>query len=225
MAVFRWLQPVAIFAAIISTAVAFGQTVSIKDGDVFFKAKDGSAIQITSSGLDSDPSLSVDAKLVVFVRRTPEAKIATGAGMLDTNELWVADTKAGRDARRILAGHHESPDSDKLSLAGFSSPKFSTDARRVYFLAQIAATSEHLFMLDLRSQQVRFICRALEVEVIHSGEYAGFLIVFKDIPRVMAGHICRYWLLDSDGKDVGEIGEKSDLREFNKMFYSSNSRQ
>ncbi len=201
--------------AVLFGTVAVGQTVSIKDGKVFYTPKDASAIQITSSGLDSDPSLSLNTKLVVFVRRTPEAKIATGAGLLDTNELWVADTKVGGDTHRILVGHHEAPDSDKLSLAGFSSPKFSTDARRVYFLAQIAATSEHLFVLDSRSQQVRFICRALEVEVIHSGEYAGFLVVLKDIPRIMPGHVCRYWLLDLDGKDVGEIGEKeSDVRAF-----------
>ena len=212
---YRSLRPVAIVVAVLSTAVAFGQTVSIKDGNVFSKAKDGSAIQITSSGLDSDPSLSVDTKLVVFVRRTPESKIFTGAGSMDTNELWVADTKAGEAAHRVLVGHAETPDSDKLSLAGFSLPKFSTDARRVYFLAQIAATSEHLFMLDLRSQQVHFICRALAVEVLHSGKYAGFLIVLKDIPRVMPGHVCRYWLLNPDGKDVGEIGEKeSDVRAF-----------
>ena len=212
---YRWFRPVAFVAVVFSSAVGFGQTVSIKDGNVFYNAKDHRTIQITSSGLDSDPSLSVNTKRIIFVRRTPEAKIATGAGLLDTNELWVADTTAGGDTHRILAGHQEKVDSDRLSLAGFSSPKFSTDARRVYFLAQIAATSEHLFMLDLRSQQVHFICRALAVEVLHSGKYAGFLIVLKDIPRVMPGHVCRYWLLNPDGKDVGEIGEKeSDVRAF-----------
>jgi hypothetical protein len=204
-----------VVAAAVLATVAFGQTVSVKGGNVFFTAKGGSTIQITSSGLDSDPSLSVKKNLVVFVRRTPETKIGTGAGLLDTNELWVADTTPNGDAHRILEGHQEKLDSDKLSMAGFTSPKFSTDARKVYFLAQIAATSEHLFVLDLKSQEVRFICRAIGLEVLHSGENRGFLIVLKDIPRVMPGHVFRYWLLDPNGKDVGEIGDKeSDVRAF-----------
>ena len=72
-------------------------------------------------------------------------------------------------------------------------------------------------MLDLRSsqQEPRFICRAIGIEVLSSGANAGFLIVLKDIPSVMPGHIFRYWLLDPDGKDVGEIGEKeSEVRAF-----------
>ncbi|HVO97587.1 MAG TPA: hypothetical protein VMT15_05940 [Bryobacteraceae bacterium] len=204
-------------------AAALGQSVSVKDGNVFLKARDGGTIQITSSGLDSDPSLSLNQKLVVFVRRTPEAKIATGAGLLDTNELWIAETVAGSEAHRILAGHQEAFDSKKPSLAGFTSPRFSTDGRNVYFLAQIAATSQHLFLLDLKSQQVRFLCRALSVEVLQTGEYAGFLIVLKDLPRVMPGRFVRYWLVKSNGEDVGDIGEESDLREFRRMFNSKSS--
>jgi hypothetical protein len=205
------------FAAIVAAALSgsvFGQAVSIKDGKVLFKAKDGSTIQITSSGLDSDPSLSVNGKLVVFVRRTPTSKIDTGAGSLDTNELWVAETTAAGNAHRILSGHSAGAKSGD-PLAGFTSPKFSLDARRVYFLAQLAATSQHLFVLDLKSEQVRFLCRGIGFEVLNSGNNAGFLIVLKDIPRVMPGHVARYWLLDQDGKDVGEIGEnESDVRSF-----------
>ena len=194
---------------------AFGQSVSIKGGNVLFKAKDGSTVQITSSGLDSDPSLSANEKLVVFVRRTLSSKIFTGAGLLDTNELWVADTTGtGANARRVLAGHSVEGKSDDLPLAGFSSPAFSPDASRVYFLAQIAATSQHVYLLELKSGQVRFLCRGIGFEVLNSGDDSGYLIVFKDIPRVMPGHVFRYWLLDRDGKEVGEIGDENDLRNF-----------
>ncbi len=182
---------------------------------MLFKAKDGNTVQITSSGLDCDPSLSVNGKLVAFVRRTPSSKIDTGAGSLDTNELWVSETTPAGNTHRILSGHSAGTKSGDLPLAGFISPKFSLDARRVYFLAQLAATSQHLYSLDLRSEQVRFLCRGIGFEVLYSGNRAGFLIVLKDIPRVMPGHIARYWLLDRDGKDVGEIGEKeSDVRSF-----------
>jgi len=194
--------------------VAISQTVSIRDGNVFFKVKDGHTIQITTTGLDSDPSLSLDRKLVVFVRRTPSSNIHTGAGSLDTNELWVTDTTTGANAHRVLAGHSVDAKSGE-PLAGFSSPRFSPDAHRVYFLAQIAATSQHVFMLDLQSQQVRFLCRGTHIEVVKVGTYAGDLIVLKDIPRVMPGHVLRYWLLDPNGREIGEIGEKeSDLLAF-----------
>ncbi len=78
-----------------------------------------------------------------------------------------------------------------------------------------AATSQHVYLLNLESEQVRFLCRGIGLEVLNSGYWAGHLIVLKDIARVLPGHICRYWLLDQDGKDVGEIGEKeSDVRAF-----------
>ena len=52
---FRLLRIAALIAAVFATG-AFGQTVSVKDGNVFFTGKDGGTIQITSSGLDSPPS-------------------------------------------------------------------------------------------------------------------------------------------------------------------------
>jgi len=38
LAVYRSLRPIDIVAVVFSTAVSFGQTVSIKDGNVFCKA-------------------------------------------------------------------------------------------------------------------------------------------------------------------------------------------
>jgi hypothetical protein len=148
------------------------------------------------------------------IQRYPSSPIFTGAGSLDTNELWVGEARAGGDVRRILAGHSVDPKSDELPLAGFSSPKFSLDANRVYFLAQIAATSQHVYLLDLKSEQAKFVCRGIGLEVINSGVNAGFLIVLKDIPRVMPGHVFRYWLLDRNGKEIGEIGDEKELRVF-----------
>ncbi len=71
-----------------------------------------------------------------------------------------------------------------------------------------------MYELDLKSGQTRFLCRDIWIEVLNSGADAGYLFVFKDIPRVMPGHIFRYWLLDRSGKEVGEIGDEKDLRNF-----------
>src|SRR5437868_9124104 len=79
--VFRYL-----FLEIVA-AIVYGQTVSAKDGNVFYKSENGRAIQITSSGLDADPCLSQDAMLIVFARRTPSTKIDTGLGELTTTNF------------------------------------------------------------------------------------------------------------------------------------------
>jgi hypothetical protein len=201
-------------ALLIATPIAvLGQTVSIRDGNVFFKPKAGSTIQITSSGLDSDPSLSVNERLVVFVRRTPSFKIWTALEETDKNEIWVASVSTEPEPRRILVGHaavNGGPD-----LAGFSSPQFSLDAKRIYFVAELAATGNSVRALDLATGKVEFLYRGESVEVVKSGPYAGYLIGLKAIPHAFAPpHILRYWLLDRNGKDVAEIGEESDVRIF-----------
>jgi len=61
-------------------------------------------------------------------------------------------------------------------------------------------------MLDLKSGRVWFLYAGLTLEVPESGKYAGYLIALKSIRSVLAARIFRYWLLDPDGKDVGEIG-------------------
>jgi hypothetical protein len=195
----------------------FGQTVSIKDGNVVFSAKDGSTVLITSLGLDSDPELSVDRRLIVFVRRTPGMTIATGLSETDKNELWVGDVFGKQVPRRVLTGHAgEFEVSDRLVLAGFSHPQFSPDSKRIYFVTETWATGSTVRMLDVDSGVVRLLYRGEGVEVMKSGKYAGYIIALKAIPHAFPPpHIFRYWLLDQNGKDVAEIGDKeSDVRIF-----------
>ena len=196
--------------------VAFGQDVSVKDGNVFYKPEDGGAIQITSSGMDADPCLSQDAKLIAFVRRTPSMKIDTGLGETGDNELWIAPTTGSTAPRRVLVGHPGGfKEDENLVLAGFSRPQFSPDATRIYFAAQTWATALSFRMLDLKSYQVRYLYAGLGLEVLQSGEFKGYLIARKVIRSMLTARIFRYWLLDPDGKDVGEIGDtEDDVRQF-----------
>ncbi|MGD1095258.1 MAG: hypothetical protein ABSB35_25110 [Bryobacteraceae bacterium] len=200
------IRLVVFLISIVFTALSFSQTVSEKEGNIYFTGKDGHTVQITSSALDSDPNLSLDQRLVVFVRRTPSLTIDTGLGEADKNELWVAETSGKEGAHRVLVGHAGGFKSDEsLVLAGFSSPQFSPDAKRIYFEAQTWATQASFRMVDVGSGRVSFLYAGLGLEVLQTGQYAGYLIALKNIPSVM-GRIFRYWLLDQDGKDVGEIG-------------------
>ncbi len=192
----------------------FGQSVAVKDGNVFYTVRDGRTLQIISSGLDSDPHLSRDHQRVVFVRRTPSLKIDTGVGDTSENELWIASTSGRQPPRRVLVGHAGGFKTDhNLVLAGFFSPQFSPDGNRIYFGADTWATSASFRMLDLASGRVRFLYAGLGLEVLQTGQYAGHIIALKIVPSMMAARIFRYWLVDPNGRDVGEIGESASVVE------------
>jgi hypothetical protein len=207
---------VVLSATFVLTTPIFAQSVSAKDGNIYFTREDGRTLQITVSGLDSDPHVSSDQSLVVFVRRTPSLRIDTGLGETDENELWIAETSDIPAPRRVLVGHAGSFQvNPNLVLAGFSSPQFSPDSKQIYFEAQTWATSSSFRVLDLNSGNVRYLYNGGGIEVLQKGKYAGFLIALKEIPSVTPGRVFRYWLLDPDGKDIGEIGEnKSMVSEF-----------
>jgi hypothetical protein len=156
------------------TPAVLGQTVVVKDGNVTYVTKDGRNTQITSAGLDSDARLSLDQKLVVFVRRTPTLKIDTGTGEADLNELWIADTAGKEPPKRVLTGHSGGfTIGDNLVLAGFRQPQFSPDGTRIYFAAQTWATTDSFRMLDLNAGRVHFLFAGYSLEVLKTGHYAG----------------------------------------------------
>ena len=190
-----------------------GESVSIKDGNVFFTRGDGREVQLTSDGLDSDPSLSLDSKKVVFVRRTPGYLIDTGRGDVDENELWIAAVDRRSKPRLVLRGRSGNF-RDNLVLAGFYLPRFSADARRVYFLATTWATSDAIHSLDLSSGKTQFIAAGHSVEPINYGRFKKYAFVRTDTMGRQGGHIDDYWLYNPEGKAVKRIGGELELKAF-----------
>jgi hypothetical protein len=211
--------------SLIATGSAFAQTASVKDGNVFFVAKDNTSRQLTFSGLDSEPSLSFGGDQVVFVRRTPDLKIDTGVPgpgrdfyQID-NELWIVSTMGAAPPRRILRGHAGTfTIGPQLVLAGFSSPHFSLDGKLVFFEAATWATDAAIYSVDVASGSPKMLYVGVGFEVIRIGKYKGYLIGFKNIPEAPT-HAHAYWLLDPDGKLLHQIGDGSDyaLSEFKKQ--------
>ncbi len=140
-----------LFLLEVVASIAFGQTVSVKDGNVFYKPAGGDAIQITSSGMDSDACLSQDAKLIVFARRTTSMKIDTGLGKTGDNELWIAAT---------FGAEH----------AGFWSD-IRADSRKT----RISFWPDSLGR-NSRPMQPGYTLQPRGREVIQSGEFSGYLI-------------------------------------------------
>jgi len=78
-------------------------------------------------------------------------------------------------------------------------------------------------MLDLKTGQARYLCAGLGLEVLQSGRYAGHLIALKEIPLMLAARTFRYWVLDAEGREVGEIGEaEEDVRQFKREMNDLN---
>jgi hypothetical protein len=176
----------------------FAQTVSDQEGNIYIHRTDGAIFQITSSGVDSDPSLSLDKRRIVFVRRTPSHTINTAIGPVDSNELWIRDSSNEAKAQRVLVGHE--------GFAGFHEPRFSLDAGRVYFTEEVGGPCHEILMLDLKSGEVRKLINGMGVEVVESGKFAGYLIVLKCISGPQWPlYALHYWLLNDNGEAVKEL--------------------
>ena len=68
--------------AVILPLVPFVEAAQVfeREGGVYFAGEGGEETKLTSSGLDTEPSLSSDQTLAVFVRRTPERTVSDGVG-------------------------------------------------------------------------------------------------------------------------------------------------
>src|SRR5204863_9810928 len=90
---------------------AFGQTVSVKGGNIQFTDKAGQMTALTSSGRDSGPVLAPGSKRVAFVRKVDGKKIATGSDEVDPTELWQVRTDRKEASLLIKCRASEKPES------------------------------------------------------------------------------------------------------------------
>lgn len=134
---------------VFALATTSAQSVSARNGRIFFTDQNGVEKPITNGNLDSDPHLSFDRRQVVFVRQTPGQTVENGSGDVDKTELWIAPVDGSKEPTRVLAGGgiisgKEWPN-QKLVIADFSNPQFSPDATRIYFkvYAWVTAFENH----------------------------------------------------------------------------------
>ncbi len=129
-----------------TNALAGLPRVEERGGNIYFTGKDGHAVQLTSTGLDSSPSLSKDNSLVVFLREKYFVRIFLSRGLVWDNVLWVADTSRKRQSYPLLVGND--------GLGKFRHPQFSPDGRRICFEARSWATDYSMWVLELASHRV-----------------------------------------------------------------------
>jgi hypothetical protein len=185
-----------------------------KQGDIFLKLNDGKTIRLTNDGKNSQPNLSPNKSKVVFVKDPSGVPLPANPAMeLQAKEIFVYDLSS-RKQKRIVAGRYsEKPEEN---LTGFKSPQFSIDSKSIYFMSAAWAVSGAVHMVNLETRKIKFICPGNSLEVILKGKYKGYLIVSKHKYFLGGGSYDWYWLVDSNGKEVGPVGEE--LRYFKDLY-------
>lgn len=137
---------------------------------------------------------------VAFVRATPNHLVSTSLGDEQATELWIANAD-GAHARRLLTG--ASADSVEHTLAAMSSPRFSPDGRRIYFLSRAWVTSDAVHAVDIGTGHEWFVAPGNSLTIIPRGPLAGCLLV--DQHRYWPNEGGSYdwtWLLTSNGQEI-----------------------
>lgn len=207
----------ALAALFLSPANVLAQSVSARDGNLFYReSADAAARQVTSTGVDRDPVLSPDGRTVAFIRGTPADSVDTVLGREEATALWTIGVD-GSGARVLVRGRSSETPGEVLAL--LQSPVFSPDGSRVYFLSAAWATSGAVHAVDVSTGAERFIAPGNSLEVIPSGDYAGFLLVSQHRYFLAGGSYDWYWLVSPEGREIDPVGEdEAALEEFRAMY-------
>jgi hypothetical protein len=179
-------------------------------GNIFIE-RDGVKTQLTKSETDTDPVLSPDGAIVVYTRQGRSRSVPgydLGQFCVDTpkpDELRAVDTDGGND-RLLIRGRKGDAEAQ---LCDFRSKQFSSDGRRLYFLAPGWTTSAALHVYDMRTREEHFVLPANDVLVLNfcPGKFKDDLIVQSHRYFVFGGSYDWYWLYDSTGKkELGPVG-------------------
>lgn len=172
------------------------------NGNVFIRSNDGSVKQLTSGGLDYDPSLSCDGKAVVFVRRAerknnlaPDSEL----GEKDGSELWTVTVNVPASERRVFGGGAE-----RAKWFGLFGPRFSANSGVVYFLRWFG-NGYSLYALSLRTGDTT---RLTDNPVPRIWTMCGDngVVAEEDHLKMVGGHIYLYWLFDEGGRRRSLVG-------------------
>jgi hypothetical protein len=189
---------------------AFGQTVSVKDGNIQFTDKAGKTTAITSSGRDSAPVLAPDGKWVAFVRKVEGKKVATGSDEEEPTELWQVRTDGKEPSLLVKCRAAEKMES---VIGGFDSLQFSTNGKLLYFVTPAWATSGAVHVVDTTNRKERYLFPGNNLKVVLAGEYKDCVLVQQHKYFVGGGSYDWFWLLRPDGKEVGPVGEDTETFE------------
>jgi hypothetical protein len=183
-------------------------------GNILLVESDGSSKQLTTTGQDSMPSISLDGKKIVFVR-SPDGQ--------SRDDVWVVDLNKPVDQQisnitppELIAKHY---------IAAILDPQFSPDAATIYFYTE-PGNFGLVISVDLASKRSKVLAHGVvpilqgrAFDVIQRGEYAGDLIVYKDSEKLTAGRLFLYWLVSPEGANIAIVADnENDLGLFREQL-------
>lgn len=198
------ILPLLVLVLLVHTTAA-AQSVTVQGGNVIYRASaDAAPRRLTSSGVDREPRLSPDGRMVAFIRGTPGDSVETVYGHGETTELWTVRVDGG-DARRWVRGR--ASDEPAQALAQLHTPRWAPNGLRIYFLSSAWVTSNAVHEVEVATGRERFIAPGNSLEVVPSGGFAGHLLVEQHRYFLAGGSYDWIWLLMPDGTPVDAVGE------------------
>jgi hypothetical protein len=165
--------------------------------------RSSSTIRVPDTGV----ARAIDGR-VAFIRATPGRLVQTALGDEQATELWIASAD-GTDAHRLVAG--VAADSVERTLTAFSSPAFSPDGRRIYFLSRAWVTSDAVHAVDVTTGREWFVAPGNSLAIVPRGPLAGCLLVNQHRYRPNEGGSYDWtWLLGTNGRELALAASDSD---------------
>ncbi|MCX6793432.1 MAG: hypothetical protein NTY12_05465 [Candidatus Falkowbacteria bacterium] len=189
-----------------------------RGGNIFVKYSSGNEKQVTFTGGDSQPSLSEDKKLIVFVRdigdKVPSIDFA--GGTTNYNQIWLLnlDTLVEKkvfkssdlkDINLLLNAVGEKFPIDKI--ANLSNPLISLDNNYIYFMSLAWVTSGAIFSYNLNDNQIKLISDGNSLSLVKDGEFRGDLIISRHKYYEEGGAYDNDYIIDPNtGKELKMLG-------------------
>jgi dipeptidyl aminopeptidase/acylaminoacyl peptidase len=211
------MQSIFVCAVLIFSSSVWAETVMVKGGNIFLNLDNGKLQQLTHNGYDSEPVVSTDGKWVAFVRDIPGKRNELSPVETNdfANELWVVATDGSKEMRLVSYG---TVSGKSGAISAIHHPQFFPDNRHIAFAAAWAVVEGSVHIVDLQTKKLQFVSAGNSVEVVPNGEYQNHLIVSRHKYFLPGGTYDWYWLLDTDGKEIGAIGEEENLKLFREMY-------
>lgn len=175
----------------------------VKDNNIYLIFEGGEQKKITDMHVDTLAVLSVDNKLIAFIRKTNGPLIDAGMPDVDNNEICLYDIKTQKLDVIVRSKNNGNPEQ---VLAGLCNINFSPDSRYIYFESSASwVTSNAIHRFDISTKEEKFITDGNCLKVIREGKYKGYLIVNKHKYYKKGGTYDFDWLVDKDGKEIKEL--------------------
>ena len=172
--------------------------VSSEDGRIVLENSSGQKTTLTQTGFDSDPWLSPDGRIVVFLRGSAEDMFR--------NSVYEIDLPA-RTPKLLYAGQAKYQGREG---SYFGSPELNETRDKLFLISKESVTSGALISIQLASGQAIWISdQVVGYDVIECPKkYRGDLIALKRHEEDIFGHpFFLYWLYSAAGRELGLAGD------------------